>query len=390
MELQESVDGTTWTMVETRLWFEGRARWTVPDEGPAVWWLRLAPVGRPPLAAVTVRAAPSQRQRYTWTRVLDETPFAARDGAGALVHRDRMWLIGGWNPLLPDAYPRWCNNEVWSSADGSSWRLEKPNTFGTPAFDAARDWEGRHTAGYAVHDDRMWLVGGDVLQGHYQRDAWSSIDGRTWVRELEGSDVPKRVLHYTVGFDAKLWVMGGQTMPDAASEPGPTELFADAWRLEGRTWSRVTADPGWAPRGAIVGAATLDGKMWLVGGGTYDTHDKPTREYYDDVWSTPDGKTWSRMDDGSTPWEAREYANVVVFDDRIFVLGGYNQRGNLSDVWFTRDGRNWYEVQDTPWVPRHAASTWAFRGGLYLAAGNAMVGKVMRSDVWRLDVAREQ
>ena len=58
--------------------------------------------------------------------------------------------------------------------------LVKPDTIATGIFDPAKDWEGRHTAGYAVFHDRMWIVGGDPLQGHYQPDVWSSADGKTW------------------------------------------------------------------------------------------------------------------------------------------------------------------------------------------------------------------
>ena len=58
---------------------------------------------------------------YEWVRVTDKAAFAPRDGAGALVHAGRMWLIGGWNPRDKAAFPRTCNNEVWSSTDGNAW-----------------------------------------------------------------------------------------------------------------------------------------------------------------------------------------------------------------------------------------------------------------------------
>src|SRR3954447_8185536 len=98
---------------------------------------------------------------YTWERVTAQAPFAPRDGAGALTFNNRMFLLGGWNPGDKKHFPRICNNEVWSSANGRDWRLDKPNTFRDPAFDPASDWEGRHCAGYVVHQDKMWIVGGD-------------------------------------------------------------------------------------------------------------------------------------------------------------------------------------------------------------------------------------
>ncbi len=88
-------------------------------------------------------------ERYEWIEVNPHAPFMPRDGAGALTYQDRMWLIGGWNP---GKLKLKCSNDVWNSADGKTWTMIKPNTFLDAKFDGAQDWEGRHTAGYAVHD----------------------------------------------------------------------------------------------------------------------------------------------------------------------------------------------------------------------------------------------
>ena len=101
-----------------------------------------------------IRAA--QKSMYRWTKITEEAPFAPRDGAGALVWDNRMWLLGGWNPNDKINFPTICNSEVWSSTDGRNWQL----------VDKKAPWEERHTAGYVVHHDRMWIVRGDVIQGH--------------------------------------------------------------------------------------------------------------------------------------------------------------------------------------------------------------------------------
>ena len=134
-------------------------------------WLVLAPN----VLALAADNVPT----YRWKPVTLKAPFAARDGAGAVVYKGRMWLLGGWNPGDKVHFPRICNNEVWSSRDGLDWKLDKPNTFLDQNFDTSRDWEGRHTAGYVVYRKKMWIIGGDVNQGHYQNDVWNSTDGRT-------------------------------------------------------------------------------------------------------------------------------------------------------------------------------------------------------------------
>jgi len=117
---------------------------------------------------------------YQWAKVTTKAAFAARDGAGALTFKGRKWLLGGWNPSDKKYFPRVCNNEVWSSRDGKVWTLVKPNTHLDRKFDSASDWEGRHTAGYAVFKNKMWIVGGDANQGHYQNDVLNSADGKKW------------------------------------------------------------------------------------------------------------------------------------------------------------------------------------------------------------------
>src|SRR5262249_36822920 len=147
----------------------GRLLWKVPDAPSRTARVRVSISGGPSVqnsAAFSVTAS-QEVQTYRWTPVTNKAPFAPRDGAGALVFKGKMWLVGGWTPGDKTHFPRICNNEVWSSADGVPWALEKPNTFLDRPFDPTRDWEGRHTAGYVVFKDRLWIVGGDVNQGHY-------------------------------------------------------------------------------------------------------------------------------------------------------------------------------------------------------------------------------
>ena len=310
----------------------------------------------------------SQEKRYRWERISDRAAFAPRDGAGALVFDGKMWLLGGWNPSDRTHFPNTCNSEVWCSTDGSTWQLK-----------IHAPWEGRHTAGYAVHDGKMWTVGGDPIQRHYQNDVWNTEDGIHWVRVSDSVPWADRVLHYTVVHRGKIWVMGGQTLPQFA--PAPETFYNDVWSTEdGIHWTRVIPAAPWTPRGMIGGSAVFRDRIWILGGGTYDTPKQPQRRFYNDVWSSPDGIQWERHVD-SAPWPARQYHEVAVFDNRLWVLEGWN-RSNRNDVWYSSDGVHWHELPNTPWAPRHAASVFVYGGALWMVAGNNM-----QSDVWRLTAA---
>lgn len=322
---------------------------------------------------------------YKWVEVNSDASFAPRDGAGALVFDDRMWLLGGWNPRDMVNFPRTCNNEVWSSDDGRDWVLEKPNTFHNigKTFNRYSDWAGRHTAGYAVFNDRMWIVGGDANQGHYHNDVWNSPDGKTWEYVNKQKPVPwgPRALHHTVVFDGRIWIMGGQTMPQFAE--AEEKYFNDIWTTrDGRIWERVIPDePFWTPRGAIGGSAVLNGRMWIIGGARYPVDNQSPAVRYNGVWSSSDGMKWE-CHTKSAPWKPRIYHDVAVFDEKLWLLeGGVEGAGNTNEVWFSSDGESWKQLPGTPWKPRHAASVFVFKNALWMVAGNNM-----ESDVWKLEI----
>ncbi len=86
---------------------------------------------------------------------------------------------------------------------------------------------------------------------------------------------------------------------------------------------------------------------------------------------------WTRHVE-SAPWEPRQYHEIAVFDQRLWVMEGYGKK-NRNDTWYSADGLNWYELPKTPWAPRHAASVFVFDNALWMVAGNNM-----QSDVWKL------
>jgi hypothetical protein len=331
------------------------------------------------MALVMAKVPAAQAPEYEWVSVNPKAAFAPRDGAGALTFQGKMWLLGGWNPGDKQHFPRICNNEVWSSVDGKDWTLVKPNTFLDQSFNRHDDWEGRHTAGYAVHRGKMWIIGGDVNQGHYQPDVWSSGDGTKWTWVNHRRPVPwsPRALHYTVAFKDYLWIIGGQTMP--AFSPSEEVFYRDIWRSkDGMTWEQLKpVQPLWPQRGMIGGAAVFQGRIWILGGGTYDTPKIPTRKFFNDVWSSADGVHW-KQHTAAAPWPARQYHDVAVWDNRLWVMEGYGG-GNRNDVWYSGDGSTWKELPNTPWAPRHAASVFVHDGALWMVAGNNM-----EPDVWKL------
>jgi len=303
---------------------------------------------------------------YQWKQVKlsDRLQFLPRDGAGGLNFDNKMWLLGGWDPGMDPS----TNSQVWSSTDGLNWFL-----------DAIAPWEGRHAAGYVVFNDKMWVVGGDNNSGHYQNDVWSSADGVTW--DLATASVPwsNRATHYTLVFDNKIWVMGGQEIWSSTGVVAYNNVY---YTEDGVNWVQATPHAGWSPRGLIMGNVVFQGKMWVIGGGTYDV-----RSYNNDVWNSVDGVNWEQVTAGA-PWAPRQYHSVMVFDNKIWVLAGDEHDpdniGGSNDVWYSSDGKTWTQLSNTPWPGRHAATVINYNNCLWVIAGSATS---LFSDVWKLTYA---
>jgi hypothetical protein len=176
-------------------------------------------------------------------------------------------------------------------------------------------------------------------------------------------------------------VIGGQTMPAFAKHESGEVFYRDIWTTQdGVKWTEVKPqEPFWSPRGMIGASAVLNGRIWVLGGGTYDTPTTPSRKFFNDVWSSADGVQWTQHT-AAAPWKPRQYHEVAAWDNRLWVLEGYNaDGGNRKDVWYSQDGVNWTEIPNTPWNPRHAASVFVHDDALWMVAGNNM-----QPDVWKL------
>ena len=310
----------------------------------------------------------STTNNYQWVKVTDHAEFPPRDGVGALVYHDELYIIGGWNPIDKQYYPRDCVNDVWRSKNGANWERIKDNDYTRDK--APEQWEGTHTAGYVVYQDKMWIVGGDPLQGHYQSEVWNSSDGIDWHHVNEGHPVPwaPRVLHYTFVLNDKLYVLGGQTLPQFA--PAPELFYHDIWCTEdGIHWEEIEMKTPYTPqRGLICGNAVFKDRVWLIGGGGYETDNRPY-VYNNDVWSSDDCTNWT-CHTANAPWTGKLYHNVIVFDEKLWIIGGQSSTENTNDVWYSSDCKDWTEVPDSPWAKRHATALFDFDDKLWLMTGN--------------------
>ncbi len=355
-------NGSTWQLVsDTTPSINGYYNWIAPNLPNHSCLIKVSDLNN---AAQYDLSDAFMISKHEWQIVNYNNGFAMRDGAGACVFKDTMYLLGGWNPLDSVNFPNITNNEIWKSTDGNNWTLA-----------GNAPWESRHTFGTLVFNNKIWVLGGDQAQNHFQPDVWNSSDGVHW--NLIDSAAPwgDRVTHITCVFNNKMWVMGGQKMVGQGFNNTIDTVYSDVWNsVDGINWNKVSDSAGWAPRAQIEGSCIFNNKIWIFGGGTYNG----VKKYYNDVWNSSDGINWTLINN-EAPWEKRQYHEVIVYDNLMWVIGGWDGFSNRNDVWYSQDGVTWHELKNTPWYGRHASSVYNYKKSLWMVAGN------MWNDSWRLN-----
>ena len=218
-----------------------------------------------------------------------------------------------------------------------------------------------------------------------------------WTRVIEHAAFQERDSEGEVVFDGRMWVIGGylpEVVNDVWSTPNgidwthtgdvPTDAgvnipvcMAHAGRMwvtaqdgqlyatsDGVKWDCVGTPP-WAPRHG-AGCVVFDGRMWVLGGAG--------RGMRNDVWSSADGEHWTQ-ETPEAPWSPRMvFSNLVVHRDRLWLIGGgiqgYQPFKAYRDVWSSPDGVHWEQATDAaPWPGRIWTSCATYRDRIWLLGG---------------------
>lgn len=87
-------------------------------------------------------------------------------------------------------------------------------------------------------------------------------------------------------------------------------LISSGYLFANNTWIEATGSAGWTPRFSHS-TVVFDNKIWVING--YDS---------DDVWYSTDGTNWVRAVD-SVAWPMRTSFATLNFKGKVWILGGY-------------------------------------------------------------------
>ncbi len=184
-----------------------------------------------------------------------------------------------------------------------------------------------------------------------------------------------RTEHGLIEFNGKLWVIGGFHASNGAVNGG---LLNDVWSsTDGVTWTEEVPNnsaESFTPR-ADHTTIVFDNKIWVIGGGGINSR-------LNDVWSSPDGKNWTQNIENAAFSERIGHTSVI-FNNRIWIIGGRDVSSNyLNDIWSSSDGITWnLETGDAAFAPRGFHTNVVFHDKMWVIGGFDIVNGDL-NDVW--------
>jgi len=151
-----------------------------------------------------------------------------------------------------------------------------------------------------------------------------------------------------------------------------TALAATGGIQTGQRWVQTTANAAFSARHAHE-SVVFNNKMWVIGG--YNGYDE-----VNDVWSSTDGVTWTQVT-ANAGFHARNSHGALAFNGKMWVFGGVNAQ-LWNDVWSSSDGVTWTEVQKNASFTQRAGHSFVVFDSKMWVIGGLTYGSQYLNDVW--------
>ena len=308
-----------------------------------------------PTAAVT--ATSTQTVTPANSPTLTPTGTPTNTGTATSIFSPTLTPTG---TLTPSVTPT-----VTGTVVGANWSLATSS----PGFLS----RGNH--GTLVYNGMLWVIGGESVtytgsfSVTYLSDVWNSSDGIHWNPVTMNAAFGPRMGFGCTVFNNQMWVLGGEAVTN-----GSYAYYSDAWySTDGLNWTAATTTAGFGGD-YFCRAESFGGNMWMLGGSTgYN-------------YSSVDGITWNQVTPNPPSFNGgEEGSQTLVFNNLLWIIGGFDGSYDTNDVWSTSDGTNWTEPVTTgPFRARELFSSTVFNNQMWIIGGHSFTSSFANDigDVW--------
>lgn len=227
-----------------------------------------------------------------------------------------------------------------ASATSGAWALAKTDAFSV-TFGQSKPFT---TPG------KVWLIGGNI--GGSSNDVYNSSNGFDFT--LVNAAPPFANFQYGifVYFQNKIWHLG-------SGIEGTSWTSVIYNTVDGVTWNTIQATPAFnATARNMYSGFAFRNKLWIVGG-QLATEAVGAGARIADVWSSPDGVTWTQ-ESAAPGFTARDNAMVYASSAVVTMIGGTLSGGSgTATIYTSTDGIAWTLVGTS----NLSASLWSTGGG---------------------------
>lgn len=144
----------------------------------------------------------------------------------------------------------------------------------------------------------------------------------------------KRFLGFLFPLIWMLWPAG------CGKSPSPVSPSGSSLSSDGTEWIFSTVNATSSGRYGHTSVVFND-KLWMLGGNS-------SLGYLNDTWFSSDGALWSQAaaNGSGSSFSAREFHASAVFNGQMWTLGGYGNSGAMNDTWSSLDGLHWAQANN--------------------------------------------
>ncbi len=203
----------------------------------------------------------------------------------------------------------------------------------------------------------LFLIGGADNDDNELEEVWISNDGFFWTL---GSDIlPFGAVsfHSTVAFNNQLYVI-----TDDYEDDDGTQMMAVYRSSDGFNWDLIATDV--FPIRTAAETVVFNNRIYLIGG-TNDSN------FLNDIWTSEDGISWSQVTPSGSFTDPIVFHTLNTYENALWLIGGWSSTNQYNNhIWYSQDGISWISYDgEIPFDGLYAHETLVYEDELWIFGG---------------------
>jgi hypothetical protein len=276
-----------------------------------------------------------------WIKEVEGLPFGKRGGP-IVEFNNKLWMLGGYG------YGNYYN-DIYSTIDGINW-----------IYETTAPWCGRSGHAVTIHNDKIYISGGEIAYHQSINDVWHTEDMINWVQDTDEAQFAVRKNHQMISFQNELWIISGYATLST------TIRYSEIWKsADGVNWTLESDNILFGSRDRTT-LIEKDNSFYIIGGS--DAY------YRSDLWKSTNVITWYKEKDTINPeFIVRNNHSLIQINNKYYIGCGVNDSRYFNDLWVSEDLYNWEKISDITITGQDSTTQLITINGMIFMIGNNQI-----------------